>query len=76
MRCVICKRGEVKPGKVQAEIKVANDHLLVPVEAEVCAECGEPYYSTEAMRYLEQIREDFLRKTITPPAVGHVYQLT
>ena len=22
MRCVICKRGEVKPGKVQAEIKV------------------------------------------------------
>lgn len=76
MTCVICKRGQVKPGKVEAEVKVGNDHLLVTVDAEVCTECGEAYYSTETMHYLEQVRADFVRKAITPPAVGRVYQLT
>ena len=76
MMCMICKRGQVKPGKVHAEIKAGNDHLLVPVEAELCVERGEAYYSAETMRYLEQVREDFLRKTITPHAVGQVFELT
>ena len=74
--CTICKRGEVKPGKVQAEIKVGSDHLLVPVEAEVCVECGEAYYSTETMRHLEQVRDDFARKAIAPPSIGRVYQVS
>jgi YgiT-type zinc finger domain-containing protein len=75
-RCLICKRGEVQPGKVQAEIKAGSDHLLVPVEAEVCAECGEAYYSTKTMRHLERVREDFLRKAISPESIGHVYQVS
>lgn len=76
MQCVICKRGMVKPGKVQTELKVESDHLLVPVEAEVCAECGEAYYSTETMHYLERVREDFIRKAIAPPSIGRVYQIS
>jgi YgiT-type zinc finger domain-containing protein len=73
---VICKRGAVAPGKVQAESKIAGDHLPEPVDAEVCAECGESYYSAETMRYLERVREDFIRKTIAPPSIGHVYQVS
>ncbi len=76
MQCVICKRGTVKSGKVQAELRVGTDHLMVPVEAEVCAECGEAYYSTENMRYLETVRENFVHKMIAPPSVGHVYQVS
>jgi YgiT-type zinc finger domain-containing protein len=76
MHCVICKRGTVKLGTVQAELRVGTDHLMVPVEAEVCDECGEAYYSTEAMRHLEQVREDFLHKLIAPPSVGQVYQVS
>ena len=76
MQCVICKRGEVKSAVVQAEIKIGSDRLLVPVEAEACAECGEAYYSTEAMRYLETVKENFLQKTITPPSVGNVFQVS
>ena len=76
MTCVICKRGEVRAQKVEAEIKIGTDHLLVAVDAEACTECGEAYYSPETMRSLEQVREDFVRKAITPPAVGRVYQLT
>jgi len=76
MHCVICKRGTVKPGKVQAEMRVGADHLMVPVDAEVCDECGEAYYTSEAMRHLEDVRERFLRKAIAPPSVGHVYQIS
>ena len=34
MTCVICKHGEVRAKKVEAEIKIGNDHLLVVVDAE------------------------------------------
>ena len=76
MICAICKRGSVRPKKVEAEIKIGTDHLLVTVDAEACSECGEAYYSSNAMRRLEQVREDFVSKAITPPVVGRVYQLT
>ena len=76
MKCVICKAGEVQPATVQAEIKVGCDRLLVPVKAEVCPECGEPYYSAEALRYLERVREDFARKAIAPTSVGKVYEVS
>jgi YgiT-type zinc finger domain-containing protein len=75
MQCVICKQGEVKPATSEAELKVGRDRLLVPVQAEVCAECGEAYYSAETMRYLERVREDFLRRVITPSSIGNVYQV-
>ncbi|MBI1894799.1 MAG: YgiT-type zinc finger protein [Candidatus Rokubacteria bacterium] len=75
MKCVICKTGEVKPAIVQAEIKVGRDRLLVTVEAEVCQECGEPYYSAGALRHLERVREDFTRNAIAPASVGKVYQV-
>lgn len=76
MKCVICKSGEVQPATVQAEIKVGCDRLLVPVEAEVCPECGEAYYSADVLRRLEDTREDFIRKTIAPASVGKVYQVS
>ena len=72
---MICKTGEVQPARVQAEVKVGSDRLLVPVEAEVCQECGEAYYSAEVVRRLERVRDDFTRKAIKPPSVGKVYQV-
>ena len=76
MKCVICKTGEVQPAKVQAELKIGCDRLLVPIEAEICPECGEPYYSPEALRHLERVREDFAKKAIAPTSVGKVYQVS
>ncbi len=75
MKCVICKTGEVKPTSVEAEVKVGSDRLLVLVEAEVCPQCGEAYYSTEVVRQLEKVREDFARKAISPTSIGKVYQV-
>ena len=73
-RCVICRQGELRRGPAQAEIKVGADRILVAVDAEVCSECGEAYYSASAMHRLERVREDFGRKAIQPPVVGSVYQ--
>jgi len=76
MKCVICKSGDVVPATVRTEIKVGSDRLLVQVEAESCPECGEAYYSADALRYLERVREDFARKLIAPASVGRVYQVS
>ena len=75
MQCVICKRGKVEPATVEAEVKVDRDRLLVQVQAERCMECGEAYYSTETLRYLERVREHFACRVITPPLIGNVYQV-
>jgi len=76
MKCVICKSGEVRTATVEAEIKVGCDRLLVPIEAELCRECGEAYYSAAVLRQLEDIREDFIRKTIAPTSIGKVHQVS
>lgn len=76
MNCVVCKKGEVQIATIDAELKIGRDRLLVPVQAEVCAECGEAYYSTETMQYLEQVRNSFEQKTIAPLSIGSVYQLS
>ena len=76
MKCAICKTGEVGPSTVQTEVRVGSDHILVTVEAEACTECGEAYFSSEAMRYLERVRDDFTRKAIKPTSVGTVYQVS
>jgi YgiT-type zinc finger domain-containing protein len=76
MQCVICKTGEVQLATVEAELKIGKDRLLVPVQAEICAECGEAYYSAETMQYLEHVRESFEQRTITPLSIGSVYQIS
>lgn len=76
MQCVLCKTGEVKPAAVKAELKVGTDRLLVPVRAEVCAQCGETYYSAEAMQHLEKVKVAFTQKAIALHSVGSVYQVS
>ncbi len=76
MNCVICKKGDVRLATRDAELKLGKDRLLVPVPAEVCTECGEAYYSTETMQYLEQVRNSFEQRTIAPPSIGSVYQIS
>jgi len=77
MKCVICKTGDVHASaEHRAEVKVGADRLLVRVEAEACDECGEVYYSADALRQLERVREDFSRRAIAPPSIGKVYQVS
>ena len=74
MKCV--SRPARAAGKARGEGKGSSDRLLVRVEADVCPECGEAYYTAETLRSLERIRSDFEQKAITPPSVGKVYQVS
>lgn len=76
MKCVICRTGEVQPGTVETELKVGPDRLIVRLLAELCQQCGEVYYSPEALQKLERVREDFVRKAIAPQPVGQVYEVS
>ena len=76
MQCVMCKTGEVKPAAVKAELQVGTDRLLVPVQAEACAQCGETCYSAETLQHLEKVKSAFTQKAIALHSVGSVYQVS
>jgi YgiT-type zinc finger domain-containing protein len=55
MQCVICKTGNTKKDKTTYSI-VKNGKVIVvkDVEAEICNNCGEAYFSVETSQYLTQ----------------------
>ena len=55
MQCVICKTGNTKKTKTIYSV-VKNGRVIVvkDVDAEVCDNCGEAYFSAETSKYLTQ----------------------
>ena len=55
MQCIICKTGNTKKDKTTYSI-VKNNRIIVvkDVEAEICDNCGEAYFSTETSKYISQ----------------------
>ena len=44
MKCVICKKGEAKPGKATVTLERDGTTLVIKgVPANVCTNCGEEY---------------------------------
>ena len=59
MKCVICKNGETKPGKVTVTLERGGMTLVVKaVPAEVCANCGEEYVDEETTARLLKTAEE------------------
>ena len=46
MKCVLCG-GEVAKKKIEEEVRLNGDHVMVEVEVEVCQNCHEKYYSAQ-----------------------------
>lgn len=56
MKCVICKNGETKRGKVTVTLERGNMTLVVKgVPARVCDNCGEEYLEEKVMTALELV---------------------
>ncbi len=72
MKCVICKSQDIQRKKVEEEIKFGMDIVLVAVEALVCMNCGERYYTTNAMRKIESVRTKLKQKELEVQEVGKV----
>ena len=59
MKCVMCKGGELAPGKTT--VKVQREETLViikDVPADVCLDCGEAYLDVNVARKIEQQVEE------------------
>ena len=62
MKCVICKHGEIRPGKVTITLERHGLTLVVKsVPARVCATCGEEYVDEATTTRLLQAAEEAAR---------------
>lgn len=63
MKCVICKTGTTYKGKTTTTIE-KNGSVLVfkEVEAEICDNCGEAYFSIDTTKKLQELAEDAVKK--------------
>jgi YgiT-type zinc finger domain-containing protein len=54
MKCVICKTGDCLPG-ISTFTHILNGKLVVVknVKATICNNCGEAYFDTEAVNYIQ-----------------------
>jgi YgiT-type zinc finger domain-containing protein len=59
MKCIICKTGETRPGRVTVTLQRGETTVLVKdVPAEVCGNCGEYYLDETATRKVYAQAED------------------
>jgi YgiT-type zinc finger domain-containing protein len=62
MKCVICRNGETRPGKVTVTIERDGTTLIVRgVPAEICENCGEEYVEDSAAVKLLETAEEAAR---------------
>ena len=53
MKCIICKHGDLRPGKISLLLERRNTSFVVKnVPADVCDNCGEEYVDGEVARDL------------------------
>lgn len=62
MKCVICKNGETRPGKVTVTLERGGTTLVIKaVPAQVCANCGEEYVDESVTAQLLKTAEEAAR---------------
>lgn len=53
MRCAICRTGETRPGVADEVLSHEGTTVVIKgVPAEVCDNCGEPYFDADVTREL------------------------
>ena len=50
MKCTVCHSDQVVRAKVQEEIALGSDIVLISIQTPVCQACGERYYDRATMR--------------------------
>lgn len=73
MICIFCK-GTVSKKKVEEEVKVGVDHILVQLDAEVCNNCHERYFPEGTVDYLQKLRRELKTKKTQFKAIGQVFE--
>jgi len=72
MRCVICKSLDIQMKRVEEEIKVGGDIVLVPMEVLVCLNCGERYYDRKTIKKIEEMKDRLMKHDLEVEEIGKV----
>ena len=72
MNCIICRGSNIKPKKVDEEIRKGNDIILVPLDVLVCSNCGERYYNKKAINKIEVIRSKLESQEVEVEEIGKI----
>ncbi|MDI9445166.1 MAG: type II toxin-antitoxin system MqsA family antitoxin [Planctomycetota bacterium] len=63
MKCVLCKQGETRLGKVTVTLQRGETTVIIrDVAADVCENCGESYLSEDVTATVLALGEDSVRK--------------
>lgn len=63
MKCVICKLGETHRGKTTSTFEKEGSLLVFrDVEADICDNCGEAYFSLETTKKLQDLADEAVKK--------------
>ena len=65
MKCVLCKHGETKPGKVIVVLTREETVIIIKgVPADICNNCGEYYLSETITEQVLSMAEEAVKKGI------------
>jgi YgiT-type zinc finger domain-containing protein len=74
MKCIVCKGADIERKKVDEDIRVGGDIVLVSVEVLVCNSCGERYYDRSTMKKIEEYRANLKNTNLNMVEVGKVFR--
>lgn len=72
MRCVICNGANIEMSRVEEEVRIKNNVVLIPIETLVCLSCGERYYDRHTMKFLEEVTAQIKSENAVLEPVGQV----
>ena len=74
MKCIVCKSTDIEKKKVDEDIRVGRDIILVSMEVLVCNSCGERYYDRATMKKIEEYRTNLKNTNLNMEEVGKVFR--
>ena len=74
MKCTVCKSTDIEKKKVDEDIRVGRDIILVSMEVLVCNSCGERYYDRATMKKIEEYRTNLKNTNLNMEEVGKVFR--
>ena len=75
MNCVICNSNNLVRKKVDEEIKINNDVIIINLPIITCLDCGERYYTKEDIHLIERTKEKLKTNILKKREVGKVFEI-
>ncbi len=77
-KCALCG-GDIRPEKVEKVIRIENNVVIVSIDAEVCQQCGEAYYTPKTVEKLQEMRGKLkeaakIEELCTPAGQTYLYK--